>query len=87
MAAATVIATLGSLPVHTCISKSIVLKKGVIVAWIYNISSTTLELLVHNNTRQEATFPLQILLQNEITSVSVEHRKTVNSILQIICFS
>jgi hypothetical protein len=63
MAGATVVATLGCLPVHTCISKSIVLEKGIIVAWIYNKSSITLELVVYTNTRQEATFPFQILLK------------------------
>lgn len=59
----TVIATERCLPACTCISKCIVLKKGIIVAWVHNESSTTLKMLIHINTWQEATFPLQILLK------------------------
>jgi hypothetical protein len=38
------------LPACTCIGKGIVLEKGVIVAWVHNESSTTLELQIHIDT-------------------------------------
>lgn len=50
MTGGTVIATVRRLSASTCVSKSIVLEKGIIVAWVHNESSTALKLLIHVNT-------------------------------------